>query len=232
MTSQSEVKGERRAPLSTDLVLQTAIRLADEGGLDSLSMRRLARELGVEVMSLYYYVARKDDVINGILDLVVQEMEPASEGPDWRVALRRSAISAHEVLERHRWACSLLMSPARVSRARMRYMEAMLGRLREAGLSAHLTDRAYHALDSHIIGSRLWEAGYEVGVEGLDDYAMAFLRALPVDEFPYLAEHVHEHLKQPSPDDPGDFAFGLDLILDGLERVLAGSETFLAERRP
>jgi AcrR family transcriptional regulator len=222
MTSQPEVKAERRAPLSADLVLMTAIRLADEGGLDSLSMRRLARELGVEVMSLYYYVAKKDDVLNGMLDLVVREMEPAAAGGDWKAALSESSISAHEVLESHPWACSLMMSPTRLSPARMRYMEAMLGRLREAGLSAHLTDRAYHALDSHIIGSTLWEAGYATGAAGLDDYAAIFLASLPLNEFPYLAEHVQEHMKPPSPDDPGDFVFGLDLILDGLERIVAG----------
>ena len=111
-----------------------------------------------------------------------------------------------------------MMSPARVRPGRMRYMDSMLGCPREAGLSAELTDRAYHALDSHIIGSTLWEVGYSAGAEGLDDFGAAFLRALPADVYPYLAEHVEQHLAVPQAGEVA-FEFGLDLILDGLERI-------------
>ena len=220
MASQAELKAARRVPLSTERVLRAAIGLADEGGLESLSMRKLARELGVEVMSLYYYVAKKDDILDGILDLVVKEIRPASEGADWKAAIRSSAISAHQVLECHPWACGLMMSPARVRPARLRYMDSMLGRLREAGFSAELTDRAYHALDSHIIGSTLWEVGYSAGADRLEDYGAAFLLALPADEYPYLVEHVEQHLVMPQAGELA-FDFGLDLILDGLERIRA-----------
>ena len=219
MASETGLRPLPREPLSIDRVLRTAIRLADERGLESLTMRKLAEALGVEAMSLYYYVARKDDILDGIVDLVVKEMELASEGADWKAAIRRSAISAHEVLERHPWACGLMMSPARVRPGRMRYIDSMLGRLREAGFSADLTDRAYHALDSHIIGSTLWEVGYSFGSEGIEDFATAFVRNLSVDEYPYLTEHVGQHIAKP-PVGETAFEFGLDLILEGLERIL------------
>ena len=204
--------------MSTERVLRAAIDLADRGGLESLTMRKLARELGVEVMSLYYYVARKDDLLDGIVDLVVSEIEAPADGADWKEAIRRSTISAHEILQRHPWACGLWMSPARGRAGRMRYMNSMLGLLRRAGFSAELTDRAYHALDSHIIGSTLWEVGYSVGADDVDDFGAQFLRALPADEYPYLAEHVAQHLAMPAAGETA-FEFGLDLILDGLDRI-------------
>jgi AcrR family transcriptional regulator len=224
MASKANLKPLPRPALSIERVLRAATGLADAGGLESLTMRRLAHELGVEAMSLYYYVPKRDDILDAILDLVVAEIEPAPDGADWKAALRHTAISAHEVLERHPWACRLMMSPARVRASRMRYMDSMLGCLREAGFSAELTDRAYHALDSHIVGSTLWEVGYSTGTQaapaatGPDDYAAAFLRALPADEYPYLAEHVEQHRAIPEAGDIA-FEFGLDLILDGLERI-------------
>jgi AcrR family transcriptional regulator len=213
-----------RLPLSRDRVLRAAIDLADASGLESLSMRKLGQGLGVEAMSLYNHTANKDDILTGMLELVVGDMTLASPGPDWQASLRRSAVSAHEVLERHPWACALMMSPARVQPARMRYMNAMLGCLREAGFSAEETDLAYHALDSHIIGSTLWEAGYGAGAPDLDGYAAVFLQSLPVGEYPYLAEHVGQHMKEPSPNEVSSFEFGLDLILDGLARALESGE--------
>jgi AcrR family transcriptional regulator len=225
MASQRNLKPLSRPALSIERVLRAAIGLADSGGLESLTMRGLAHELGVEAMSLYYYISKRDDILDAILDLVVGEIEPARDGADWKAALRNTAISAHEVLERHPWACGLMMSPARVRASRKRYMNSMLGCLRGAGFTAELTDRAYHALDSHIIGSTFWEVGYSTGApapaaNGPDDYAAAFLRALPADEYPHLAEHVEQHRAIPEAGDVA-FEFGLDLILDGLERILA-----------
>jgi AcrR family transcriptional regulator len=209
-----------RERLSRDRVLKAAIKMADESGLDGLTMRRLAQSLGSEVMSLYYYVQSKDALLDEILDAVVGEIEPVAGGSGWKDEIRQIAISAHEMLERHPWAAGLMMSPARVRSARMRYMESLLGRLRRAGLSAEMTDQAYHALDSHIIGSAVWETGYSSGSSGLDDYAERFLRAFSEDEFPYLAEHVRQHMTIPAAGET-TFAFGLDLIIDGLERLLA-----------
>ncbi|MDQ5840451.1 MAG: TetR/AcrR family transcriptional regulator C-terminal domain-containing protein, partial [Chloroflexota bacterium] len=126
----------------------------------------------------------------------------------------------HEILGRHPWSASLVLSGAGGSPARLRYMNSILGTLREAGFSEDQTDHAYHALESHIMGFALWEVGMNLGgAEDLATLATAFLEQLSEDEFPYVAEHVHQHLKPRDPTDPGAFAFGLDLVLDGLERL-------------
>ena len=210
-----------RAPLSKERVLRAAIELADAGGIESVSMRKLAQALGVEAMSLYYYVANKDDILDGIVDIVVGDMATPPAGIAWKAALRASAISAHGILMRHPWACSLMMLPARVRPARIHYMEALLGCLRGAGFSPWVTLHAYHALDSHILGSTLWEIGYTSGAQSMGDLATSFLEELGLDEHPFLAEHISQHLEGASHPDRSDFEFGLDLLLDGLERTLA-----------
>ncbi len=217
MPTRAGVNTGRRLPLSRERVLRTAIRFADEGGIESLSMRKLAQALGVEAMSLYYYVAKKDDLLDGIVDIVAGEFDLPSGGADWQAAVRRSAVSAHDVLMRHPWACSLMMSTTRVSPARMRHMESLLKRLRDAGFSAEMTHHAYHALDSHIIGSTLWQAGYSANRD-LPDLAKTFVRE-SADEYPYLAEHAKQHITKPTRKVVREFEFGLDLILDGLEKV-------------
>jgi len=222
MVSQPKPIDAARAPLSRNRLLEAAIGLADEAGIGSLTMRRLAQELGVEAMTLYYYVSNKDDILNGMVDIVVGEIELPSPDADWKAAIRRTAISAYEVLQRHPWAASLMLSSSGISEARLRYMDALLGSLRQAGFSAEMTDHAYHALESHIIGFTLWVVGMNLGSqEDLAALATDFLSELPRDRLPYLAEHVEQHLKPRSPDDEGEFAFGLDLILDGLERIRA-----------
>ena len=209
--------------MSRRRVLEAAVRFADREGLGSLTMRRLGAELGVEAMSLYYYVANKEEILNAIADVVVGEWELPAPGAEWKAAIRRTAISAHGILVRHRWAASLVLSGAGVSGARLRYMNSIMGSLREAGFSADQTDHAYHALESHIMGFTLWEVGMNLGTaEELAAMATGFLEQLSVDEFPWVAEHVHQHLKPRNPKDEGSFAFGLDLILDGLERLRDG----------
>jgi AcrR family transcriptional regulator len=205
--------------LSRGRVLRAAIDLADESGIESLSMRKLGQALGVEAMSLYNHVANKDDILNAIIDIVEDEIELPSAGEAWKSALRGIALSAHDVFERHPWAARLTLSTNGARPARWRYMNATLGCLREAGFSAEMTDHAYHALESHIAGFTLWASQLEVAEEDLPDLAATFLREIPVDELPYLVEHVHQHLKERDPADEGSFAFGLDLILDGLERI-------------
>ena len=201
-------------------MLTAAIGLADESGIDSLSMRKLGQALGVEAMSLYNHVANKDEILNGIVEIVLDEFELPSPGADWKAALRRTAISAYEVLVQHPWAASLVLSSTGMSRARLRYMESILGTLRQAGFSAEMTDHGYHALESHIMGFTLRGVSMDLGSqEDLAGLATNFLRELPREELPYLAEHIEQHLKPRRPDDEGEFAFGLDLILDGLERI-------------
>ena len=220
MASPARPREATRVALSRERVLEAAVALADESGIGSLTMRKLAQELGVEAMTLYYYVAKKDDILNGIVDIVVGEIELPSPGDEWKQALRRMAISAYEVLVRHRWAASLVLSSSGVSQARLRYMEAILGTLRTAGFSAEMTDHGYHALESHIMGFTLWEVGMDLGSrDDLARKATDFLGALEREELPYIVEHVEQHLKPRRPDDEGEFAFGLDLILDGLEKL-------------
>ena len=222
MTTRAGRLPEPRIPLSRERVLRAAIDLADEQGIDALTMRRLAQLLGVEAMTLYYHVANKDDILNGLVDIVLDEIELPSAGDDWRPALRRTAISAHDVLVRHRWAASQMLLPGRTSEARIRYMEAILRTLREGGFTPRETDRAYHALESHISGFTLWQVGMALDPETLPALADQFLASLPEGAFPYVVEHVHQHFEEREPGDEGAFAFGLDLILDGLERLQAG----------
>jgi AcrR family transcriptional regulator len=234
MTPNADSSSEPRAPLSRERVLQAAIRLADQGGIESLTMRKLARELGVEAMSLYNHVANKDDLVDGIVDLVVSEIDLPSTAEGWETAIREYAISAHEALLRHPWACSLVMSPTttRTMRtARLRYMEWLLGQLRGAGFSAELTYHAYHALDGHILGFTLWQLGHSAGAkelsdaQGLADFAATFLRELRDGDHPYLAEHVEQHLSEfgdggeSESESESEFEFGLGLIVDGLKRA-------------
>jgi AcrR family transcriptional regulator len=219
-----------RVRLDKDRVLRAAIQIADQSGIEALSMRRLAQELGVEAMSVYYYVANKDEILDGILNLVITEFELAVGGPDWKAAVRRSAVSAHDVLMRHPWACNLMMSVKRVAPARMRYMESLLQRLREAGFSANMTHHAYHALDSHIIGSTLWQAGYSSNPD-LEEVAKTFVMKT-IRDYPYLAEHAQEHMTRSKRKDVPEFEFGLDLILDGLEKVRVKSPRRARTDRP
>ena len=218
---------EARPPLSRERILIAAVGLADEGGIEALSMRKLAAALGVEAMSLYNHVANKDDLIDGILDLVVGEIQLPPDGEPWDAAIRQGAASAHRVLMRHPWACSLVIthtSPRPGPSARLRYIEWLLGRLRDAGLSAELTYHAYHAINSHILGYTFWELGHSMAANSLgggEDFAVAaqrFLQSLPAHEFEHLIEHARQHFQEPWPDTIDGFEFGLELILDGLKR--------------
>ena len=218
--AQTDPNPEPRTPLSRERVLRAALAMADEGGIESLTMRKLAHELGVEAMSLYHYVAKKDDLLAGIVDIVLREIELPAEGADWKAAIRRIAISTHDALTRHPWACRLILEMKGVSAARLRYMEALLATLREGGFSPDLTYHAYHALDSHIMGFTLWVGSFSVGTSGdLATLASNFLKDFPADEYPYLAEHIEQHVTDSGHDGVSDFEFVLDLILDGLERM-------------
>ena len=199
--------------------MQAALELADEGGIESLTMRKLGQTLGFEAMSLYNYVANKDDLLDGILDLVLDESEPPSPAGEWHAAIRSSAISVHKGLTRHPWACPLLMSPGHIRPARLQYMDSLLGRLREAGFSAETTYHAYHVLDAHIFGFSLWQVNHSYNAVQFSDMAAEFARMIPVDVFPYLHEHGEQHLAEGPHHDVSAFEFGLDFILDGLKKI-------------
>jgi AcrR family transcriptional regulator len=217
--------GERsaREPLSRERIVAAAIQLADEAGIEGLTMRALGHRVGVEAMTLYYHVGRKEQLLTAMLDSVAARFVLPTTGGDWRAELRASAISAHDVLLEHRWAAPLILAgPGEPAPARLRHMDGLLGCLRGAGFTADETDLAYHALDSHIMGSVLWVAGMAFTDRAeLEALASDFLRVLDREGLPHLAEHVEQHLAPPSRDQPDTFAFGLDLLLDGLERILA-----------
>ena len=199
-------------------MLRAALSLSDRGGIEALSMRKLAGKLGVEAMSLYNHVAGKDDILGGIVDLVASEIDLAPGDADWKAAMRRRAISAHEVLSRHPWAASLWMSGGTFGGARLQYAEAVLRGLREAGFSKDLIYHAFHVLQSHVLGFTLQERTIALDAEELEELAARFLREFPADEHPEFAEHVRQHM-EPGDAHQGTFEFGLDLILDGLERL-------------
>jgi AcrR family transcriptional regulator len=209
-----------RLPLTRNRILRTAIALADEAGIESLSMRRLGQALGVEAMSLYHHVANKEDLLDGMVDVVFGEVELPSREGDWRTAMRRRADSFRAVLARHRWAIGLVDSRTAPGPATLRHHDAVLGCLRGAGFSVELAAHAFAALDSYLYGFALQERNlpFEAG-EQTAELAEAILAQLPAEEYPHLVELTVDHVLQPGYDFGNEFAFGLDLVLDGLERA-------------
>jgi AcrR family transcriptional regulator len=199
-------------------VLAKALALADREGIESLTMRRLGESLGVEAMSLYNHVENKDDVLRGILDLVLGEIEFPARGGDWAAAARAAAVSFHDALQRHPWAPALLMSGPHVTPLRAEHTEALLRLLREAGFSAEETYSAYHVLAGHIFGFSLWESGHARSADDLGAVADEVLRRIPLATYPYVAEHYEQHLHAGPHNDLPAFELSLDLILDGLKR--------------
>ncbi len=212
----------RRLPLTRDRVLRAGLELADRDGIESLSMRRLGRELGVEAMSLYNHVANKDDLLDGLADLAVSEIEVPEIGDDWRAALRGRAVSAREMLSRHPWAGGLISSRPNPSPVRSGYQEAVIACLREAGLSVEAATYAFFTLDSYIYGFGLEERSLPSGTpEELAAIAQVTLGALPAGAYPHLQEVIVEVVLKRGFDYADVFDFGLDLILDGLDRLRA-----------
>lgn len=221
------LRTERRVPLNRERVLDAALHLVDEDGIDSLSMRKLGQTLGVEAMALYNHVANKDDILHGIVDLVIGEFELPSSDEPWEAAIRTCAISVHDSLLRHPWACNLILSTTSVRPARMRYMESLLSCLRRAGFSPETTSYAYHAIDSHILGFTVWQLGHSMPGGGphvqtkeeLAAFLVALVPTFSPDDYPYLLEHAELHMTEGNNGRESEFEFGLRLILDGLKRM-------------
>jgi AcrR family transcriptional regulator len=210
---------KRRAPLSRERVLRAAIALADTGGIDALTMRKLGDELGVEAMSLYNHVASKDDILDGIVDLVFSEIALPADRADWKPAMRRRAISAHEALLRHRWAPSLMQSRTRPGPATLRHHDSVLGSLRNAGFTLVMAAHAISVIDGYVYGFALQQINIPLeSREQVAEVGQNILRQL-AGEYPHLAEMITEHAMKPGYDYADEFEFGLDLILDGLERL-------------
>lgn len=196
-------------------MLAAALALADSSGVETLTMRRLGEELGFEAMSLYRHVANKDDLLDGMLDLVLAEWQLPERGGDWRAAIRTSATSVHDALRRHAWAARLLMSGSHLRPARLEYMDRLLGTLREGGFDADGAYHVYHLLDGYIFGFTLWEIAY-TSLPLDDDAVTRLMRAIPWGDYPHLAEHRDQHMTEGPHRDVSAFDVGLGLILDGL----------------
>jgi AcrR family transcriptional regulator len=213
----------RRTPLSRPVVLQAALALADEHGLEAFSMRRLAQELGVVPMALYKHFANKEALLDGMVDIVFGEIEPPSIDLDWRAAMRRRALSTREALNRHSWAIGL-METQNPGPANLRNHDAVMGCLREAGFSFKTAIHAYSVQDAYIYGFALQEK--TLGFETPDDAGEAVQRRAAavggLDDYPYLAE-IAAKLPESGYDSAVEFAWGLDLILDGLDGLRRGA---------
>jgi AcrR family transcriptional regulator len=221
-------RARRRRPLTKERVLEQAITLADRDGIEALSMRKLGQALGVEAMSLYKYVANKGELVAAMVDSVIEQFELPDDEPAWDTAIRRCAVRAHDLLLEHPWACGLALVPSdirSIGGPRTRYMDWLLRRLREAGFPPDLAYSAYHTLDSHIFGFTLWQIGHANATKGFiptDGESVEEFFSRMLDQlrptYPYLAEHGEQHMAAGAPDGRQEFEFGLDLILEGLQR--------------
>jgi AcrR family transcriptional regulator len=209
-----------RRRLSRERVLRAAIAHADAGGLEALTMRTLAEMLEVAPMALYRHVANKDDLIDAMVDAVFNEIGVPSGGGDWRTAMRRRAIVVNETLSRHPWAVGLMESRRTPGPANLRHHDAVIGRLRAAGFDVAAVAHAYSLLDSYIYGFALTNTNLPFeSSDTVGDVAEAMLQPYPVNEYPNLVEFLDEHVMKPGYDYGNEFEYGLDVILDGLERL-------------
>jgi AcrR family transcriptional regulator len=212
--------GEPRDTLNRERVVRAAMDLADESGIESVTMRELGRRLGVEAASLYNHVAGKDDLLDGMVDLVVAEIDLPSGDVGWQDAMRRRAVSAREVFERHRWAAGLIDSRGRSGPSSLAYADRVLCTLLRAGFSPRLAASAFLALDSYIYGFERQRSNIApLEDEDAAEVAQEVLAAIPEGAYPSLARVAMQYAEEPYDDDAA-FDFGLNLILDGLERLL------------
>ncbi len=199
--------------------MSAALGLADTSGIDSLTMRNLGRQLGVEAMSVYNHVANKEDILDGIVDLVFSEIELPTEGAEWKPAMRNRAISAHEALLRHPWATSLMQSRTNPGPATLRHHDTVLRTLRKAGFTVVMAAHAFSVIDGYVYGFALQQINIPLQTpEQVAEVGEGILRQL-AGTYPYLAEMITEHAMKPGYDYAEEFEFGLDLILDGLEEA-------------
>lgn len=222
MAAQLNRSTDPRPPWTRGQLLRAAIDLADKGGIEFVSMRKLSQELGGAPMSLYNHVSNKEDLLDGMIDAVFAEIELPNGEQGWKTAMRRRAVSVRAALTRHPWAIALMQSRRTPGPATLRHHDAVLGCLRDAGFSLPLAAHAFAALDSYIYGFAMQERSLAFGTpEETSELARAFLLQFPTKEYPRLAELTLEHVLQPGYDYGDEYEFGLDLLLDGIERNLA-----------
>ena len=210
-------------PLSRDRVLRAAVGLADREGINALSMRKLGQEVGVEAMSLYNHVRNKEELLNGMIDIVFGEIDLPAADAEWSAAMRQRAISARQALKRHPWAVGLMESRAQPGPATLRHHDSVLRNLRTAGFSVELAAHAYSVLDSYIYGFTLNELTlpFDNSPERVAEVARNIMREMPAGEYPYLTEMAVEHAMKPGYDYGDEFEFGLALILEGIRKTRA-----------
>jgi AcrR family transcriptional regulator len=213
--------GTGRGRLSPERVLRAALALADSGGIESLTMRRLGQGLGVEAMSLYKHVANKDALLDGMVDLVFAEIELPSGDTDWRKAMRDRAVSTRAALTRHPWATPLMQSRTAPGPATLRHHDTVIGTLRGAGFSVELTAHAFSLLDGYIYGFAMQQRSLPFDtLEEAQEVGRQMFARMPAGAYPHLTELTVQHILQPGYDYGDEFEYGLDLILDGLDRAL------------
>jgi AcrR family transcriptional regulator len=218
--SRSQGTAER-PQLSRERVLRAAVAVADGGGLAGLTIRSLATQLDVKPMSVYHYVANKDEILDGIVDMVFAEIDLPEIGKDWRSEMRRRARSARQVLRRHPWAIGLLESRTRPGPATLRHHDTVLGLLLAAGFSREMTAHAYALIDSYTYGFALQEAGLPFdGPETVGEIAEPIMERFTSGDYPHMVNMAVSYYLKPGYDFGDEFEFGLDLILDNLDSRL------------
>ena len=220
MTTQTTNPTQRRLPLTRERVLDAALNLADQGGLEGLSMRKLGQALGVEAMALYYHFANKERVLDGIVDLVFGEIDLPVVGEDWKVAMRRRAISVRDALLRHRWAIGLMESRTNPGPANLRHHDAVIGNLRAAGFDMAMVATAYSLMDAYIYGFALTKMNLPFeDTSDIVELSETMLAPFAPGEYQNLADFITDHAMKPGYDFANEFEPGLDVVLDGLERM-------------
>jgi AcrR family transcriptional regulator len=219
MTTPAIPRAQPRRRLSRQRVLRAAVAHADAGGLEALTMRQLAEMLQVAPMALYRHIAHKDDLIDAMIEVVFSEIGLPSGGADWKTAMRERALSLRDIPARHRWAIGLMESRRHPGPANLRHHDAVIGKLRAAGLDIAMAAHAYSVLDSYIYGFATTKMNlpFDTSTE-VAAVAKDMLEPFPANEYPNLVEFVTEHAMKPGYDYGDEFEYGLDLILDGLER--------------
>jgi AcrR family transcriptional regulator len=223
MAKGTRGRSVRRTPLSREKVLRAALKMADKGSIDSISMRKLAQTLKVEAMSLYNHVSNKEEILDGLVELVASEIDLPVTGGSWRSAMRDRAISAHTVLMRHPWATMLFVSRVNIGPNMLRYVDATIGCLREAGFSYPMADHAWTALDAYVYGFTLQKLNFPLDPSEYAPAAKQFLPLIPVERFPYL-RGMSEEVIAGRHDGLHQLELGLDLLLDGLETMRRSRE--------
>ena len=222
MATRIDVNAQPRTPLSKERVLAAAVALADTRGVESLSMRKLAQELGVVPMALYKHVANKDELLDGMIDVVVGEIDPPAGGTDWKAAIRQRVLSARRALRRHPWASQVMESRDSPTPAVLQYMDSMIGMFRAGGFSIDLTHHAMHAMGSRLLGfsQELFDDTADVAPEQQTEMLRRMAGTYPhITELVTAITHDQASVVGPGCDDQFEFEFALDLMLDGLERL-------------